>query len=209
MQDKKGCILLGYSGHAYVVAEAVLLSGLELIGYAEKVEAVSNPFNLQYYGAETDKNFPGWKATRQYVLGIGNNSIRSKVAQIVKQNGGECLTVIHPVASVSKLAVVGAGTFVARNVSVNPLCEIGENVILNTSCSVDHDCKIHDGAHIAPGAVLAGNVTVGKGAFVGANSVVKEGVKIADGAVVGAGSVILKDVPPGAFVAGNPGKTIK
>lgn len=200
---------MGYSGHAYVVAEAAVLSGHEVIGYADKFEAESNPLNLQYFGDESGKDFTGWKAAGEFILGIGENSIRNKVAQIVKQNGGECTAVVHPDSSVSKLSSVGTGTFIARNVSVNPMCEIGENVILNTSCSVDHDCKIHRGAHIAPGAVLAGNVTVGEEAFVGANSVIREGVKIGSGAVVGAGSVILKDVPPDALVAGNPGKTIK
>ena len=39
-------ILLGYSGHAFVVAEAASLQGFKLLGYAEKDKKDLNPFQL-------------------------------------------------------------------------------------------------------------------------------------------------------------------
>ncbi|WP_077328033.1 acyltransferase [Virgibacillus siamensis] len=53
-----------------------------------------------------------------------------------------------------------------------------------------------------------GKVTIGDGVMIGANSTVLPGVTIGDGAVVSAGSLVHKDVPPGAFVGGNPMKII-
>ena len=43
---------------------------------------------------------------------------------------------------------------------------------------------------------------------VGANAVIIGAIKIGDGAVIGAGAVVVKDVPPGAVVAGNPARVI-
>jgi acetyltransferase-like isoleucine patch superfamily enzyme len=45
--------------------------------------------------------------------------------------------------------------------------------------------------------------------LVGANSTILPGVTIGDGAIVAAGTVVHKDVPPGAFVGGNPMQIIR
>ena len=208
-EGKQLAILLGYSGHAFVVAESALLNRITLFGYADQEASVFNPYQLPYLGDETKSGFEYWHSCKHFIIGVGSNSIRAKIADRVKAQGGTCLTIIHPDASVAKLVEIGDGTFIARNVSVNPLVNIGENVILNTSCSIDHECSIADNVHIAPGAVLAGNVIVGKGAFIGANAVIREGVNIGKEAVIGAGSVVVKDVPPKVTVAGNPSKRIK
>lgn len=206
--SSKKVLLLGYSGHSFAVAEAVLQLGYTLIGYADANECEKNPYKIPYLGDERSTNFD-WSLEVSYVLGVGDNEIRSKIAQRVKSKGGRLLSIIHPAASISKDLKLGSGSFIARNVAVNPLVEIGANVILNTSCSIDHECVIQDNSHIGPGAVLAGNVKVGKGAFVGANSVVKEGVFIGDRAIVGSGSVIIGDVKAGKCIVGNPGKYIR
>jgi sugar O-acyltransferase (sialic acid O-acetyltransferase NeuD family) len=209
VSDKKiKAILLGYSGHAYVVAEAAINSGIELLGYANGIELIQNPFHLNYMGDEREGYFP-WNICTNYLLGVGSNEIRARIAGRVKANNGRCLLIIHPDSSLSETIEIGAGTFVARQVSVNPFVKIGENCILNTSCVIDHECIIGDNVHIAPGAVLAGNVQVGNGAFIGANSVVKEGIIIGENAVIGAGSVVLKNVLPDEIVVGNPAKPIK
>lgn len=201
--NQQQAILLGYSGHGYVVAEAANLQEISLMGYAEAKELGQDPYDLLYLGDETQTRF-NWKACHYYILGVGSNTIRAKIALRVKEKGGRCLVVIHPDASLAKKVEIGDGTFIARNVAVNPLVQIGENVILNTSCSIDHECEIGDNVHIAPGAVLAGNVKVGDSAFIGANSVIKEGISIGMNAVIGAGSVVLRDIEAGNIVFGNP-----
>lgn len=54
-----------------------------------------------------------------------------------------------------------------------------------------------------------GDVRIGSGVMIGANCTILPGVTIGDGAIVGAGSVVHKDVPAGAFVAGNPLQVIR
>ncbi|HAQ08193.1 MAG TPA: acetyltransferase [Bacillus bacterium] len=53
-----------------------------------------------------------------------------------------------------------------------------------------------------------GNVEIGSEVMIGANSTIMPGITIGDGAIVSAGSLVHKDVPPGAFVGGNPMKVI-
>jgi sugar O-acyltransferase (sialic acid O-acetyltransferase NeuD family) len=201
-------ILIGYSGHGYVVAETALENSVLLIGYSEKSILENNPFNLEYLGFEKDIDFIGWSKKASFLLGVGDNALRQKIAHLIESKGKTISTLIHSTASISKMAVIGSGTFVNKNVSVNALVRIGKNVILNTGCIVEHECVLGDGVHIGPGAVLAGNTTIGERTFVGANAVVKQGVIIGKDVIIGAGSVIIENISDGRKVVGNPGRII-
>ncbi|MFH6994888.1 acetyltransferase [Flavobacterium sp. FlaQc-48] len=207
VSDKK-IILIGYSGHAYVLAETILENGLEVIGYSEKEESKRNPYNLSYLGYENEENFIGWRSNVSFAIGIGDNNIRQIVASLIENKRKSIETIIHKTSHLSKSTSIGCGTFVNKSVMVNAFTVIGKNVILNTGCIIEHECVLHDAVHIAPGAVLAGNVTIGERTFVGANSVIKQGIVIGKDVTIGAGSVIINDVPDGKKVVGNPGRII-
>jgi sugar O-acyltransferase (sialic acid O-acetyltransferase NeuD family) len=204
-------ILLGYSGHAYVVADAIKRMGADLIGYCDRVEATFNPFHLKYLGNEKDENtLAQIKSTgASFFIGIGDNVIRKKLTEyLIERKLGNTL-IIHPTAIVSDYAVIGNGSFISAGAIINPFAQIGEGSIINTGAIVEHECHIGDYSHIAPGAVLAGNVRVGKGSFVGANVVVKQGITIEENAIIGAGAVVIKNVGANQTWVGNPAKRIK
>ncbi len=203
MSDKK-IILVGYSGHGFVVASAALELGMDLRHYTEKKEVSVNPFALDYLGFESEASFQGWKGDYDYILGIGDNILREKVAHLILSKKHIIKNVIHPSASFAQQVTLGSGNFISRHVAINPLAVIGDFCILNTGCIIEHECVIGTAVHIASGAVLAGNVSVGARSFIGANAVVKQGVTIGKGVVVGAGSVVLRDIADGEIVVGNP-----
>ena len=205
-ESNKDIIILGYSGHALVVIESVLLIGHNILGYTDFIESPKNPFSLKYLGNEMDSDFKCFNNKYNFVMGIGDNKIRTKLYHYIQSKKGAFINIIHPDSSVSDNVKLGKGIFVARNASINPFVEIGDNVIINTSSSIDHECVIKSGAHIGPNSTLLGNVKVGENAFIGANSVIKQGVYIGDNAIVGAGSVVLKDIDSEALVYGNPAK---
>lgn len=205
MSDKKIAII-GYSGHGFVVSEAAMVMGLNLNYYVEFEKKEENPFDLEYLGFEGDLHFKGWKEDFDFILGIGDNQFRQKIAELLLSKKKGIVNVIHPSASIANKVEIGSGNFIARNVAINPLVKIGNFCILNTSCIIEHECTIADAVHIAPGAVLAGNVSVGERSFIGANTVVKQGVKIGSDVIIGAGSVVLKDVPNNVKIYGNPAK---
>jgi sugar O-acyltransferase (sialic acid O-acetyltransferase NeuD family) len=204
----KEVVLIGYSGHGMVVAEAAKLAHIYIQGYTEIKKAIRNPFELEYLGFEMDAAFKGWNTDKQYVLGIGDNRIRQKAGDFIISKKKEILNVIHPSASVSQQVVMGIGNFVARNAAINPLVTLGDFCIINTGAIVEHECAIGNAVHIAPGAVLTGNVSVGNSTFIGANAVIKQGVKIGKNVIIGAGSVIIKDVADNQKVVGNPSRLI-
>ncbi len=207
MSDKD-VVLVGYSGHAYVVADAALIASVNLKYYSEKKENLLNPFNLKYLGREAEDSFFGWSNDVEFILGIGDNRTRQIIAKMIAERKKLILNVIHPNASISKTVKIGIGNFVSRNVSINPFVDIGNYCILNTACVIEHECVIGEAAHIAPGAVLAGNVSVGERSFIGANATIKQGVKIGKDVIIGAGTVIIKDVANGKKIVGNPAREL-
>jgi len=50
--------------------------------------------------------------------------------------------------------------------------------------------------------------TIGNDVWISSGSIVLFGVDIGDNAIISAGSVVTKDVPPGAFVGGNPARNL-
>jgi UDP-3-O-[3-hydroxymyristoyl] glucosamine N-acyltransferase len=90
-----------------------------------------------------------------FLIGIGNNSIRENFFRMVSSKGKNVHALIHTFSSVSRLSEFGTGVFVNRNVSINALAKIGNNVLLNSGCIIEHECVIvmSNNSHIAPGAV--------------------------------------------------------
>ena len=206
MLDNHPLVLIGYSGHAYVVAEAAISAGYKLQYYAEIMAQSANPYNLEYLGFDGQEDFVGWGRQYGFILGVGNNINREKIALSLASRGESILTIIHPSASVSLKALIGKGVMISRNVSVNPMAQIADYTILNTGSIIEHECIIGRAAHIAPGAVLSGNVEVGERSFIGANSVIKNGVRIGKNVIVGAGAVVIKNIPDNQIIFGNPAK---
>ncbi len=206
MSDKHPLVLIGYSGHGYVVAEAAISAGHILQYYAERMAMSANPFDLEYLGFDGEEDFSGWGKKYGFILGVGDNISREKIAVKLASRGELIVSVTHPQASVSAMAVIGVGVLIARNVSVNPMVRIADYVILNTGSIIEHECTIGQSAHIAPGAVLSGNVKVGERSFIGANSVVKQGIRIGKDVIIGAGSVVIRDVPDNHIIFGNPAR---
>lgn len=200
-------ILIGYSGHAFVVVGIFKAAGKKIIGYCDVSEKEYNPFNLTYYGTEASEK--GLKALRQddFFIAVGNNLTRNKIYDQLAQQKMFPANAIHSFSVVDPSAIIAThGVMVAANVTINPLAKIGIGVICNTGCIIEHECVIGDFAHIGPGAVLCGNVKIGNQTFVGANAVIKQGITIGKNTMIGAGAVVVKDVPDNVTVVGVPAK---
>lgn len=203
-------ILIGYSGHAYVVHGIFMALCLHVNGYCDKEEKEQNPFSLRYYGNEMSA--AGLEAMQQqkFFIAIGNNTIRKNIYyQLAGQNLFP-VNAVHPSAIIDdSVSIAGHGVMVSAQVTINALARVGIGAICNTGCIIEHECEIGEFSHVGPGAVLCGNVKLGDHSFVGAGAVVKEGIKIGKNVMIGAGSVVVKDIPDDVTVVGNPARVLK
>lgn len=192
--------IYGASGHGKVVIEIAELLNVKISGVIDDNISISKFLDYKVVHSVPSN-------LEHIVIAIGKNNIRKLISQQLTHVKFPVL--IHPNASVSRSAMMNAGTVVMAGVSINSDCNIGKHVILNTNCSIDHDCKIGDYVHVSPNAALAGNVTIEEGTHIGIGACVIQGIKIGKWCTIGAGAVILKDIPDFSTVVGNPGKIIK
>jgi sugar O-acyltransferase (sialic acid O-acetyltransferase NeuD family) len=200
-------ILIGYSGHAFVVYGILNAAGKKVTGYCDMIEKEFNPFNLPYFGTENSEAASEAIKQKGYFIAIGDNQQRNKIYNNLLQKKILPVNAIHPSAVIDQSATIAEhGVMIAANVSINPLAAIGTGAICNTGCIIEHECTVGKFAHIAPGAVLCGNVKIGDGTFVGANAVIRQGISVGKNAMIGAGAVVVKDVPDNVTVIGVPAK---
>jgi sugar O-acyltransferase (sialic acid O-acetyltransferase NeuD family) len=196
-------ILYGASGHCKVIIDILQRNN-------QKIDAIidDNPDCNVILGLDVIRpESLDFSNDFQMILSIGNNKIRKKIANNLKQT--QFATAIHPQAILSGYASVNAGTVVMGGAVINAGVSIGRHTIVNTGSVIEHDCVIGDFAHISPNASLAGGVTVGEGTQVGIGACVIQNVKIGNWALIGAGAVVINDVPDYAVVVGNPARIIK
>lgn len=209
---KRRCVIVGAGGHASMVIEA-----LEAMGNVDVVAVLDRNPELcghQILGCPVsggDELLPQLRreGANCFVVGlggIGDNSPRIALYQLACSYDLQPLTVIHPSATVSGRATIGAGSVVLNGALVNGGARIGMNAIINTGAIVEHDCQIADHVHVATGAVLCGGVVVGDSAHIGAGAVVRQYLAIGSHALVAAGSVVVRNVENHTLVKGVPAK---
>lgn len=205
--NKAEIILIGYSGHAYVVYGIINSSGKKVVGYCDVIEKEYNPFSLNYYGTEISEKGKIALGQNEFFIAVGNNIIRNKIYEQLSNESLLPINAIHPSAIIDSSAFIAHhGVMIAARVAINPLAKIGIGAICNTGCIIEHEADVGAFSHIGPGAVLCGNVKIGQRSFVGAAAVIKQGIIVGNNVMIGAGAVVVKDVPDGVTVVGVPAK---
>ncbi|CAO1612102.1 acetyltransferase [Brochothrix thermosphacta] len=143
-----------------------------------------------------------------YFIAIGDNLIRSKIANQLQLSTADYATIIHPQAIVDKQAIVKTGSLIMANAVVQTNSIIGHHSIVNTSAVVEHDTMIGDFVHVAPNVTLTGNCHLSKHVFIGAGSVLIPNISIGEHTVIGAGSVVIRSIPSNVTAYGNPARIV-
>lgn len=152
-----------------------------------------------------------------YVIGIGDNGIRQRIAQ--RYAGHLRFTnLIHPSASFGKgqreLVEAKRGVIVCAGVRFTNNIQIGDFCIFNLNSTISHDVVIDECVYVAPGAHITGNVHVEPRAWIGIGVAINQGNeslkrRIGADTTIGSGAVVVKDCEQNAIYAGIPARRIK
>lgn len=202
--------LYGCSGHAKVILDILHQQGRKVTGLVDDnpPPGINNIHSVPVYLAA--KILPTIKPEQsQWIIAIGNNCIRQRIADKLRKQGHSFTTTIHPSAQIAIGVKIEPGTVIMANAVINTDTKIGQHVIVNTGATIDHDCTICDYCHIAPGCSLCGQVKVGQRSFLAVGTKVCPKVEIGEQTTCGAGSIVIKSLPSNCLAYGCPVKIVQ
>ena len=99
---------------------------------------------------------------------------------------------------------VGANTCIDRGALGET--RVGARTRVDNLVHIAHNVRIGADCAVIAHAMIAGGVVVGDGAWIAPAAAVRNQRSVGAGALVGMGAVVVRDVAPGATVAGNPAR---
>jgi acetyltransferase EpsM len=155
----KKVVIVGAGGHAQVLADLIGSVGeFSVLGFLD--DQIEPGTAISDFGIVLGNVASLTKYTDcLVVLGIGNNAIRSQLADV--HASLNWITLIHPKAIVSASAKIGEGTVVLPGAVVAANASIGKHTIVNANVVVDHDASVGDFCHLKIGSMIGSNSTIG------------------------------------------------
>lgn len=208
----KPVLIIGAGGHAKVLADALLASGRQVLGFVESSVKAGHQAEvlpgLLVLG--TDEVLLSYApAEIELVNGLGGidcGGLRRRVQAKLEADGWYFSGVCHPAAQVSPFAFVSAGVQLLACCVVQAGARLGVGSIINTAAVVEHDSTLEEYVHVAPRAVLCGNTYVGCNSHIGAGAIVRQGLILGANTLVGAGAVVVKDFDGQGTLIGVPAR---
>jgi sugar O-acyltransferase (sialic acid O-acetyltransferase NeuD family) len=206
--DNKTVYILGVGHSTPVSIDISLDCGFQIGGLYHYNDTRTGEFvnGYQIIGSFDDL----WKKDihgMQFVLSMGDNSIRANLLSKLLERGGYVPTMIHPKANVSRFAEISQiGVVIPAFCDIQPNTKIEQNVMLGSSVLIGHNTHIGENSFIACHSAVGAYISIGKNVFMGLNSTCISGKVdyIGDNAVIGAGCVVNKSVETNVVMIGNP-----
>ena len=203
-------VLIGGGGHAKVVLDmAEDCAELEVVGYFDRDAGTSAQLPAPFLGDVSHLARLAAQGIRKVFIAIGDNLLRSQLAEMVVGQGFELVNIVSRHAMVSRRAELCTGIAVMPGAIINAYARIGEGCVINTGATVDHDCKIGAWAHLGPQTGLAGGVEVGEGTYMGVGVRVIPRISIGAWTTVGAGAVVVRNLPERVLAVGVPARILR
>lgn len=152
--------------------------------------------------------FPG----ALFINGIGSPANFWKKQEIIARTGvslDRFATLVHPTASVSRLARLAPGVVIFQHVTITSNVEVQPHVIVLPNSVISHDTSVGAYTCIAGCVCVSGRVRIGTSCYLGSNCSIINDASIGDYCLVGMGSVVIRDVPENSVVVGSPARVIR
>ena len=144
-----------------------------------------------------------------FTCAMGDAHWKKHYAEIVLENGGEFINIIHNTAEKGRNTIIGKGCVICKNAGVSCDIRIGSFVTIMGYVTIGHDARIGNYCHLGAGAFMGGGAARGDTTTMQTNSIVLPHVVVGNNCMVGAGAVVIKKVKDGDTVYGNPAKVLK
>ncbi len=191
---QKTLLIMGAGGHGKAVADAALLGGQwqKIVFVDDRWPGMSSAAGWPVIAAMSGIGQVVQHADAG-VVAIGNNAIRERWSEALRETGISLAVVIHPSAVISSGATIGMGSTVMAQTMIGVDAVLGEGCIINAGATVDHDGVLGDFAHLGVGVHLSGGVRVGARAWLQAGCCIGYNTVVPDGSVHTPGSILVQE----------------
>jgi sugar O-acyltransferase (sialic acid O-acetyltransferase NeuD family) len=206
-------LIIGSGGHARVVVEIATSLGWSVVGLIDDTRLPGPAFaGLTVIGATGDLlRLRSDDIYDALCVAVGDNHGRRVLVQQIEALVKPVVfpTLVHPRASVSSSARLGAGAVVCAGAVVGPDAVVGDHAVVNTLASLDHEATLGAFASLGPHAAVGGGAQVGSSSLVAMSATVLQRVSIGQNTVVGSGAVAVSDLPSRVVAMGIPAKVAR
>jgi sugar O-acyltransferase (sialic acid O-acetyltransferase NeuD family) len=115
-------------------------------------------------------------------------------------------TYIHASTCIRPEVTVEEGVFIAPQCHLAVGAHIGPHCRISYDVLISEDVTIESHSIIQPRTFIGGEVQIGPRVRIGAGAMIRDRIRLGEGCQVAMGAVVVRDVPPGAVVAGNPAR---
>lgn len=212
MENNK-IFILGVGHNTIVYIDLVETCGYEVAGLYHFNDDITGEYIHGYPIIDSNINLFKNESLQglNFAISVGNNKIRSELANKIREKEGNVPTLIHPTAVVSKYSKISHGVVVHANSVIQADAVIGQDTVVSYNVSVSHTSRIGQSCYLAFNSNIGAYVEIHDYVLVGQSAAVVSGKLnyIGHNSVIGAGSIVIQNVEPFSVVAGNPAKLIK
>lgn len=194
--------IIGCGGHARSVADVLNDNGNMSIIFFDHMAKVDETIMGGYAVCPLDKL--DISEFDKYVIAIGDNEERYRIAHTYKKYNEKNMSVISKHSYVGSGVQLGTGIFVGNGSYIGPEASIGDGCIINTNAVIEHQAEVRGFSHISVNSTVCGRSTVGRCVFLGAGATVIDKTVVCDNTVIGAGAVVTSDIVDSGIYVGVP-----
>jgi UDP-perosamine 4-acetyltransferase len=208
-QPAPDLLIIGGGGHCKVVLDVARTAGFNLVGILDPHPETAEMGGVPVLGGDDLAPTLLDRGVKLAFVALGSNALRRRIGLRLREMGFQLPCLVHPTASISPTAALGAGVVVMPQAVINAQARVGEFAIVNSGAIIEHDCVLGDAAHAAPGSVIGGHVTLGEEVLFGIGARARAKVRIGSRSIVGVGAAVVCDIADDMIVAGVPARPVR
>lgn len=144
-----------------------------------------------------------------FVCALGSVKWKKHYVELILDNGGKFINLIHPSVILNTNAIIGNGLIVFMNSNISNDCVIDDFVTIQGFVGLGHDTKLGKWSHLNAYCFTGGFVVLEEEVCLNTRATILPNVIVRKGATVGAASLVIRNVKENTTVFGVPAKKLE